>query len=129
MEVEMLEKVTNKECFHPIFTESFMCEGSLYNASYIPTDDATATIMLEKVIKYPNDKIYYKNKINMILITVLNAGRIRIATHSLIEENQYATALACARAAYQFDLVKNYLEVEVAQSDVLIPIHIHLSNR
>ena len=84
--------------------------------------------MLEKVIKYPTDKIYYKNKINMVLITVLNAGKIRI--DSEIAENElYDTALACATAAYKFDLVKNYLMVEISETDYVIPMHIHTSNR
>lgn len=128
MEMAMIEYTGNENCFNPIFTESFMCEGSLYNASYIPTNDSPATIMLEKVIKYPTDKIYYKNKINMILITVINSCRIKI--DSQIEENKrYEIALACATAAYKFDLVKNYLSVEVMDSDTSIPMHIHTSNR
>ncbi|KAB1438052.1 hypothetical protein [Candidatus Galacturonibacter soehngenii] len=128
MGMALKEYTGNEECFLPVFTESFLCEGSLYNASYIPTDDSVPTIMLEKVIKYPTDKIFYKNKINMVLITVLNSGKIRI--DSKIEENKrYETALACATAAYKFNLVKNYLDVEVSDSDNVIPMHIHASNR
>lgn len=128
MEMALKEYTGNEDCFLPVFTESFLSEGSLYNASYIPTDDSQTTIMLEKVIKYPTDKIYYKNKINMVLITVLNAGKIRI--DSEIAENElYDTALACATAAYKFDLVKNYLMVEISETDYVIPMHIHTSNR
>lgn len=128
MEMALKEYTGNEECFLPVFTESFLCEGSLYNASYIPTDDSQTTIMLEKVIRYPTDKIYNRNKINMVLITVLSSGKIRI--DSEIEESKlYETALACATAAYKFDLVKNYLVVEVSDTDNVIPMHIHTSNR
>lgn len=128
MEMAIKEFTGNEECFLPIFTESFLCDGSVYNASYIPTDDSQPTIMLEKVIKYPTDNIYYENKINMVIITVLNSGKIRI--DSGIEENkQYETALACATAAYKFDLVKNYLVVELSSTDHVIPMHIHTSNQ
>ncbi|WP_099468776.1 hypothetical protein [Konateibacter massiliensis] len=128
MEITMMEYKKTEDDFAPIYTEAFMCEGSLYNASYIPTDDSAATIMLEKVIKYPNDKIYYKNKINMIFITVVNSGKIRIESQTE-EEKLYETALACATAAYRFNLVKNYLSVEAPGLENSIPMHINSSNR
>lgn len=128
MELAMLEKTGYEECFNPIFTESFICEGNLYNASYIPTDELPTTIMLEKVIKYPDDKIYFKNKINMVFIHVINAGKIRIEFNAA-DESLNEIALACATAAYKFDLVKNYLVVEVIGTDISIPFHINSSNR
>jgi hypothetical protein len=125
METTIMENIVNTDSALNIFTESFICEGNLYNASYIPTDDSTATIMLEKVIKYPEEKIYYKYKINMVVITVVNSSKIRLDCQ--LEEECYEMALAAATAAYKLNLVKNYLTVEIM--DQSFPIHIQSSNR
>lgn len=111
-----------------ISTESFISEGVLYNASYIPTDDSVATILLEKVVKYPNENFYYKNRINMITITIINSSEIKLALFKQeMSSDCYELAFAAATAAYKFDLVKNYLTVDM--DDESLPIHINLSNR
>lgn len=125
METTIMENTENTDSTLNIFTESFICEGNLYNASYIPTDDSAATIMLEKVIKYPEKKIFYKNKINMVMITVVNSTKIKLDYQ--LEEECYETALAAATAAYKLNLVKNYLTVDIM--DQSYPIHIQSSNR
>lgn len=128
MVTTVINNLINKNNLLNIFTESFMCEGALYNASYIPTDDFAATIMLEKVIQYPKENIYYKNKINMITITVLNSSEIKLSSFTLENSSErFEVALAAATAAYKFDLVKNYLTVDMA--DGSLPIHINSSNR
>ncbi len=124
----ILKNLNNTNDLLNISTESFICEGVLYNASYIPTDDSIATIMLEKVVKYSNENIYYKNRINMITITINNSSEIKLSSfHQELSSNSYELALAAATAAYKFDLVKNYLTVDM--NDESLPIHINLSNR
>lgn len=128
MELTMMKDLTNTDNLLNILTESFLCEGILYNATYIPTDDSTATVMLEKVVKYPDENIYYKNKINMITITVVNSSEIKLSCCSQeMMEKRYEIALAAATAAYKFDLVKNYLFVNMGNE--ALPIHINLSSR
>jgi hypothetical protein len=128
MELTMMKDLTNTDNLFNIFTESFICEGILYNATYIPTDNAVATVLLEKVVKYLNENIFYKNRINTITITVQNSTKITLSC--IFEENIdkfYELALAAATAAYKFDLVKNYLTVNMGSET--IPIHINSSNR
>lgn len=128
MELTMMKDLTNTDNLLNILTESFICEGTLYNATYIPTDDTVSTIMLEKVVKYPNENIYYKNRINMITITVMNSCKIKLSCHLQDNiEKCYEIALAAATAAYKFDLVKNYLTVDMGNET--LPIHINASNR
>lgn len=128
MEMTIIKNQKDTNDLLTISTESFMCEGNLYNASYIPTDDSVATIMLEKVIKYPNENIFYKNKINMITITIINSSKIKLSLDMQeIISDRYEIALAAATAAYKFDLVKNYLTVDM--TDASVPIHISSSNR
>jgi len=126
MELTIIQNVADTYDLPDIVTESFISEGILYNASYVPTDNSVATIMLERVVKYPEENIYFKNRINMINITVVNSSHIKITSASDLEKS-YEVALAAATAAYKFDLVKNYLTVDMENNS--LPIHISLSNR
>lgn len=127
MELTIIQNVVETYNLPDIVTESFISEGILYNASYVPTDNSVATIMLERVVKYSEENIYFKNKINMINITVVNSSLIKITSAPDDSEKGYELAQAAATAAYKFDLVKNYLTVEM--EDNSLPIHISLSNR
>lgn len=127
MEMAIIDHINSEDNCISILTESFLCEDRLYNASYIPADDFAATILLEKVIKYSDDKIYNNNKITLIVIHVINSTKIKLEHSSVEEKERYTIAMACAIAAYKFDLVKNYLTVEIDQHS--IPIHISLIDR
>jgi hypothetical protein len=127
MESMMLEKIVEKDELPNIKTESFFYEGVLYNASYVPTDDAETSIMLERVTKFPEENIYFKNRMYMIVINVINSSNIKVAFPVSDTKEAYELSYAAATAAYQFDLVKNYLTVDLEGTS--LPIHIHLSNR
>lgn len=124
MEMMMVENTIHIDDLLSIFTESFFCEGNLYNASYIPTDDSIATIMLEKVAMAAVDHLNHKDEI--MVITIVNSSKISVNAY-LDKSERYEIALAAATAAYKFNLVKNYLNVDVMEDS--IPIHINLNNR
>ncbi|MFA9375543.1 MAG: hypothetical protein ACERKZ_02200 [Lachnotalea sp.] len=147
MESTVLKSLMKENDIFNIRTESFICEGALYNATYIPNNEVSqeneilsnislhedeipqqVEIMLEKVIKYPSENFYYKNKINMIIVTVIKSTEIKLSSFTEnINCEQYEIALAAATAAYKFDLVKNYLTVNMKAG--IVPIHINSCNR
>lgn len=115
----MINKVTSNDDFPNIVNISFTYNDVLYNASYIPSENIT--IMLEKVTKYNNPDIYYKDSINMILINVLNRTHLKIC--SPVGEFMTAdTDIATVAAMVTFKLGLTYSDLSVQMASSILDI-------
>lgn len=112
-----MEKTINRlsyknDDFLNVISDSFIIDGHLYNASYIPAENVT--VMLEEVIKYKDESIYYKNKINMVLINIIDNNNIKISSHSNITTADTTLIKACKASTFNLGLTNEAVEIKIA---------------
>lgn len=105
--------------FLNVISDSFIVNGHLYNASYVPGENIT--IMLEEVIRYDSPAIYYKDGINMILVKVNDRTSVSIESpFKEITTKDIDIATAAATSAFKLGLT--YSDLSVTVSDGCIDI-------
>lgn len=109
---------------YDIMTEAFILDDTLYNAAYIAVEELPQ-IMLEKVISYPNEQVYHKNKINMVTIDIISSNHIKLTSYGeqpLTRRKDTDIALAAATAANKFGLTQELLKVDMDEETIAVAI-------
>ncbi len=115
----VINKLNSNDDLLNIVSISFIHNDRLYNASYVPSDKIT--IMLEEVIKYDNPTIYYKDSINMTLISVISRTSLCLDSPvKTLTTDDVDIATAAAIAAFKLGLTYSDLSVTMSNGDLNI---------